>query len=143
MSLQLVEQKALSLEIARRMSAAAETEAARNDWKVVIAIVDAGGHLMHLVRMDGTQYASVEVATRKAKTAIAFKRPSKAFEDAIAGGRTAVLGMPGIVPLAGGLPIVAGGQTLGAIGVSGVQSQQDAQVAQAGLDALVALLGSE
>jgi uncharacterized protein GlcG (DUF336 family) len=141
MSLQFANQKALTLEIARRMSAAAEAEAAKNDWTVVIAIVDAGGHLLHLVRMDGTQYASVEIAALKAKTAVAFKRPSKAFEDVIAGGRTAVLGMPGIVPLAGGLPIIYEGQTLGAIGVSGVQSHQDAQVAQAGLDALAATLG--
>jgi uncharacterized protein GlcG (DUF336 family) len=95
---------------------------------------------MHLVRRDGTQYASSEVAQDKARTAIAFRRPTKAFEEAVAGGRNALLGLNGATPIEGGLPIVVDGEMLGAIGVSGVQSSQDAQVAQAGLDALPDIL---
>ena len=137
---ELATKRALTLEIAKQMSAAAEAFAVRNNWNVVIAIVDDGGRLMHLVRRDGTQYASIEVAQDKARTAIAFRRPTKAFEDAIAGGRTAILGLNGATPVEGGLPIVVDGEMLGAIGVSGVQSNQDAQVAQAGLDALPQIL---
>lgn len=137
---ELATKRALTLEIAKQMSAAAEAFAVRNNWNVVIAIVDDGGRLMHLVRRDGTQYASIEVAQDKARTAIAFRRPTKAFEDAIAGGRNAILGLNGATPVEGGLPIVVNGEMLGAIGVSGVQSNQDAQVAQAGLDALPQIL---
>jgi uncharacterized protein GlcG (DUF336 family) len=140
LSAELATKHALTLEIAKELSAAAEAEAIRNNWNVVIAIVDDGGRLMHLVRRDGTQYASSEVAQDKARTAIAFRRPTKAFEEAVAGGRNALLGLNGATPIEGGLPIVVDGEMLGAIGVSGVQSSQDAQVAQAGLDALPDIL---
>jgi uncharacterized protein GlcG (DUF336 family) len=133
---QLADKKALTLEAAKKAAAAAEAEAAKNKWTVVIAIVDDGGHLVYLSRVDGTQTGSIEVAIRKARTAQAFKRPTKVFEDAIAGGRTALLGLEGVVPLEGGVPIVASGQMIGAIGVSGVTSQQDGVVAKAGADAL-------
>jgi uncharacterized protein GlcG (DUF336 family) len=133
---QLADKKALTLEAAKKAAAAAEAEAAKNKWTVAIAIVDDGGHLVYLSRIDGTQTGSVDVAIRKARTAQAFKRPTKVFEDAIAGGRTALLGLEGVVPLEGGVPIVAGGQLIGAIGVSGVTSQQDGVVAKAGADAL-------
>jgi uncharacterized protein GlcG (DUF336 family) len=133
---QLADKKVLTLEAAKKAAAAAEAEATKNKWTVVIAIVDDGGHLVYLQRIDGTQTGSVDVAIRKARTAQAFKRPTKVFEDAIAGGRTALLGLEGIVPLEGGVPIVVGGQLIGAIGVSGVTSQQDGMVAKAGADAL-------
>ena len=137
---ELATKRALTLEVAKELSAAAEAEAVKNNWNVVIAIVDDGGRLMHLVRRDGTQYGSIEVAQDKARTAIAFRRPTKAFEDVVAGGRTAILGLNGATPIEGGLPIVVDGEMIGAIGVSGVQSSQDAQVAQAGINALPAIL---
>ncbi len=125
----------LTLDDAKIITAASEAEAGRNDWPVVIAIVDDGGHLVHLLRLNNTQFGSVEVAIEKARSAIAFRRPTKMWEDHIAEGRLRYLGLPGAVPIEGGLPIYAGGQFIGAIGVSGVRSNQDAQIAQAGLDA--------
>lgn len=133
---QTVEKKVLSLEGARKAAAAAEVEARKNNWNVVIAVVDDGGHLLYLQRMDGTQTGSVQVAIDKARTAQSFKRPTKVFEDAIAGGRNALLGLHGALPLEGGLPILVGGQLVGAIGVSGVKSTEDGQIAKAGVDAL-------
>jgi glc operon protein GlcG len=127
----------LLLDDAKRIAAAAEAEARRNDWPVVIAIVDDGGHLLHLTRLDNTQFGSVEVAVQKARTAIAFRRPTKVWEDHVAEGRMRYLGLPGTLPIEGGLPIMLNGQFIGAVGVSGVRSSQDAQVAQAGLDALL------
>jgi glc operon protein GlcG len=131
-SLPLLSKRTLSLAAARRISAAAEGFARRRGWNVVIAIVDDGGHLLHLVRMDGTQIGSIQVAQAKARTALAFKRPSKAWEEALAGGRRAVLGLPGVTPVEGGLPLVVDGEIVGAIGVSGVTSEQDGLIAQAG-----------
>jgi glc operon protein GlcG len=127
----------LLLDDTKRIAAAAEAEARRNDWPVVIAIVDDGGHLLHLTRLDNTQFGSVEVAVQKARTAIAFRRSTKVWEDHVAEGRMRYLGLPGTLPIEGGLPITLNGQFIGAVGVSGVRSNQDAQVAQAGLDALL------
>lgn len=135
---QMVDKKAMSLEAARRIAAAAEAEAVRNKWNVVIAIVDDGGQLLYLQRMDGAQYGSIDVAIQKARTSAAFRRPTKVFEDAIAGGRTAILSLDQALALEGGLPIVHNGQVVGAIGVSGVTSQQDGQIAKAGTEALTA-----
>ncbi len=135
-SAQMMEKKALTLGAAKKIAAAAEQTANQNNWTVVIAIVDEGGHLMYLSRIDGTQYGSIDVAIRKARTASAFKRPTKVFEDAIAGGRTALLGLDAALPLEGGVPIVLDGKVIGAIGVSGVTSQQDGVVAKAGADAV-------
>jgi len=135
--------KVLPLEIARALAAAAEKHARENQWNVCIAIVDDGGHLIYFQRMDGTQTGSVVVSQRKAQTAIGFKRPSKTFEEGVAGGRNALLALPGAVPLEGGLPLVVDGQMIGAIGVSGVTSQQDGLIAQAGVDALAAILGKK
>ncbi len=132
----MLNQLALSIEDARKMADAARAEAKRNGWNVVIAIVDDGGHLMYLERLDGTQKASSAIAVEKARTAIMFRRPSKALEDVVAAGRVAVMSLTGVTPVEGGLPIVVDNQFVGAIGVSGVQSSQDAQVAKAGLDAL-------
>jgi uncharacterized protein GlcG (DUF336 family) len=138
---ELTTRKALNLEVAKQMAAAAEEHGIKNKWNVVIAIVDDGGHLIYLQRMDGTQIGSVEVAQRKARSAIYFKRPSKVFEDGVAGGRTALVSLPGALPIEGGVPIEWEGQILGAIGVSGVTSQQDGMIAQAGVDALKKILG--
>lgn len=126
----------LSLADAKRVAAAAELEAERNGWSVVIAIVDDAGVLIYLERLDGTQPASSEVAQHKARAAALFRRPTKALEEIVAGGRVAMLSLPNITPVEGGLPLVYEGQIVGAIGVSGVQSFQDGIVAQAGAEAL-------
>ena len=127
---------ALSLEDAKRVAAAARAEAEKNGWAIVIAVVDDGGHLIYLERMDGTQKASSRIAEAKGRTAILFKRPTKAIEDNVLEGRTVMMGLPGAVPLEGGVPLMKDGQFLGGIGVSGVQSFQDGIVARAGAAAL-------
>jgi glc operon protein GlcG len=103
---------------------------------VSIAVVDPAGELVAFVRMDGAPLSSVDISRGKARTAARFRRPSKALEEAIAGGRTAILGFEGITPIEGGVPMVVGGEVVGAVGVSGVTSPQDAQVAQAGAGAV-------
>jgi uncharacterized protein GlcG (DUF336 family) len=133
--------KALNLEVAKAIAAAAEQHAIENQWNVVISILDDGGNLIYLERMDGTQIGSVDVAIAKAKTAVLFKRPSKAFSDVVAGGRTAMMTLPGALAVEGGVPIVWEGEILGSIGVSGVNSDQDGMIAQAGADALKSILG--
>ncbi len=130
---QLANKKALTLEVAKRIAAAAEVEAKKNNWNVVICVVDDGANLMYLQKMDGTQIGSVDIAQMKARTAIKMKRPSKVLEDAVAGGRNAVLKLPDVLPVEGGVPLVIDGQFVGAIGVSGVTSQQDGQIAAAGV----------
>lgn len=136
---QLADKKALTLEAAKKIAVAAEAEAKKNSWNVVIAIVDDGGHLIYLQRMDGTQTGSVDVAIKKAQTAINFKRPTKVFEDAVAGGRQVILALHGALPIEGGVPVTVGGQIIGAIGVSGVKSTEDGQIAKAGADAAAGL----
>ncbi len=134
--MELATKKALTLEAAKLIAAAAQAEAKKNGWNMVICVVDDGGHLIYLERMDGTQLASVQVAQDKARTAVLFKRPSKALEEAVAGGRTVVMKLAGATPVEGGIPIVVEQQFIGAIGVSGATSAQDGQVAAAGLAAL-------
>lgn len=126
----------LTLEDAKKIAAGAEAEAKRNNWPVVIVIVDDGGHMLYLQRLDDAQYGSIQVAIEKARAAIAFRRPTKVWEENIAEGRMRYLNLPGTLPIEGGLPIAVGEQYVGAIGVSGVRSFQDAQIAQAGIDAL-------
>jgi uncharacterized protein GlcG (DUF336 family) len=135
--------KVLPLDTAKQIAAAAEKHARENKWNVCIAIVDDGGHLIYFQRIDGTQTGSVVVSQRKAQTAISFKRPSKTFEEGVTGGRNALLGLPGAVPLEGGIPLVVDGEMIGAIGVSGVTAQQDGMIAQAGADALAAIVGKK
>ena len=137
---ELPSKKVLTLEVAKQIAAAAEKHARENQWNVCIAIVDDGGHLVYFQRIDGTQTGSVLVSQRKAQTAIAFKRPTKVFEEGVAGGRTALVALPGAVPLEGGIPLAVDGQMIGAIGVSGVTAQQDGTIAQAGADALPGIL---
>jgi glc operon protein GlcG len=135
-SAQLADKKALTLEGAKKISAAAEAEAKKNNWTVAIAIVDDAGHLLHYVRIDETQPGSNDFAIEKARTAAKFKRSTKAMEDVVAGGRHVVMTFPGATPVQGGLPLMWEGKVVGAIGVSGVTSQQDEQVAKAGVDVL-------
>ena len=133
---QLADKKVLTLEAARKIAAGAEAEARKNNWNVVIAVVDDGGHLIYLQRIDGTQTGSIDVAIGKARTAAAFKRPTKVFDE-LAKTRPSITSIsPNAVLLEGGVPVVAGGQVVGAVGVSGVTSQQDAQIAEAGIAAL-------
>jgi uncharacterized protein GlcG (DUF336 family) len=132
---QLATKKALTLDAAKKIAAAAEAEAIKNKWNVVIAIVDDGGHLLYLQRIDGTQTGSIDVAIGKARTAMAFKRPTKVFDE-LAKTRPAIATLPHGVLLEGGVPITVDGQVIGAVGVSGVTSQQDAQIAEAGIAAL-------
>jgi uncharacterized protein GlcG (DUF336 family) len=128
----------ITLDAAKKVMAAAEAEAARMNWPMVIAIVDSTGHLVMLHRMENAQYGSVKVAQRKAETALDFRRPTKVFEDAIASGGAGVriVTMPDVLALEGGLPIMLDGKVIGAIGVSGMRSDQDAQVGRAGIAAL-------
>jgi uncharacterized protein GlcG (DUF336 family) len=128
---------ALTLEDCLRISAAAQQEAQRNKWIVAIAILDDGGHLLHFARMDGATPANAAIAVEKARTAAMSRRSSGKWEEFVKGGRTAMLKMPGILPVQGGLPIVADGTCVGAVGVSGVQSQEDEQIANAGIAALL------
>ena len=128
----------LTLEAARAVVAAAGAEAQKRGATVVIAVVDDGGHVILLERLDDTQVASVEVGIGKARTAAIFRRPSKVFEDQVRDGRVAALALPGATPLQGGVPLVAGGQVVGAIGVSGNTPQEDEEIAKAGAAALAA-----
>ena len=125
----------LTLEDCRKITAAAEAEARKNGWNVCIAILDDGGHPLHLARMDGATPANAEIAVQKARTAALTRRSSKMWEDRVAAGRLVMLKMP-VLPVQGGLPIVAEGACVGGIGVSGVQSHEDEQICQAGIDAL-------
>jgi glc operon protein GlcG len=134
----MLAQFVLSLSDAKIIASAARAEAEKNGWNVVIAVVDDGGHLLYLERMDGTQKASIIVAQEKALTAIMFKRPSAALEKVVADGRVAMLSLPVATCVEGGLPISHQGQFIGAVGVSGVQSFQDGIVAKAGVEALPA-----
>lgn len=128
----------INLEQAKKAMAAAEAEARKNNWPVVIAILDTGGLLVMLQRLDNTQWGSIEVAKDKARSAVAFRRPTKVFSDAIAqgGANMRLLNVTGASVIEGGVPVIVDGKIIGAIGVSGVTSQQDAQVAQAGADAV-------
>lgn len=134
----MIQRVELSLDDAKKMADAARAEAKKNGWKMGIAIVDEGGHTIYLERMDGSQKAGSVIAQEKARTAVLFQRPSKAFEDTVAGGRLVVMTLPGVTPVEGGLPIVVDGHYIGGIGVSGAKSPEDSQVAKAGLDALMA-----
>ncbi len=127
----------ITLAAAKKAIAAAEAEATRNNWAVAIAIVDSGGNLVMLERLDNAQLSSTRIAEAKARTAVEFRRPTKAFEDAIAGGGIGLRVLTfGASVAEGGVPIVDNGKIIGGIGVSGVASHQDAQVAQAGADAI-------
>jgi uncharacterized protein GlcG (DUF336 family) len=127
----------LTLEDVKKIAAAAEAEALANDWKVVISVVDDGGHLLWLQRLDGAAPISSYIAPNKAKTAALGRRESKIYEDMINSGRVAFLSAPELEGmLEGGVPIVVNGETIGAVGVSGVKSADDVRIAKAGIAAL-------
>ena len=128
----------ITLEAAKKMAAAGEAEARKNGWNVAIAIVDASGGLILFHKLDDTQPGSIAVAQAKARTAALFKRPTKAMEEAVAAGKQAFLAVEGIMPMQGGLPVIVDDKVIGAVGVSGVTSAQDEQVAQAAIGALSA-----
>jgi uncharacterized protein GlcG (DUF336 family) len=128
----------VTVDMAKKAAAPALAEARKNQWMMAIAIVDTAGELVYFERMDDTQVGSVQVAIDKARSAARFKRPTKAFQDALAAGGEGlrILALNGAVPVDGGLPLVVGGKIVGAIGASGGTSAQDGQVAAAGVAAL-------
>jgi uncharacterized protein GlcG (DUF336 family) len=129
---QLADKKALTLAEARKIAAAAEAEANKNNLRVAIAVLDDGGYPLLVEKMDDTQTGSVDVAVAKGRTAALFKRETKLFEEAVASGRTVILKLDGVTPIEGGVPLVYNGKVIGAIGVSGATAQQDGMVARAG-----------
>lgn len=131
---QLPTKQVLTLDAARKIAAAAEAEAKKRGATVVIAVVDDGGYLLVLERLDDTQVASVDVGIAKARTAAIFRRPSKVFEDQVKNGRVAALALPGAVALQGGVPIIIDGKVVGAIGVSGNSPQEDEDIAKVGAE---------
>ena len=127
----------IDLNAAKKVMAAAEAEATKNNWPMAIVILDSSGHTVMLHKLDNTQYGSIRVAEDKAQTALDFRRPSKVFEDLIAQGglNMRILNLRGAAPFEGGVPILVDGKIVGAVGVSGAASSQDGQVAKAGADA--------
>ena len=125
----------LTLDDCRKISAAAEQEARKNNWNVCIAILDDGGHLLHLIRMDGATPANARIAIEKGRTAAETRRSTANWQERVAK-RPELLRMPGVTPVQGGLPIVMEGTCVGAVGISGVQSHEDEQIAAAGIKAL-------
>jgi glc operon protein GlcG len=128
----------ITLEQAKKVMAGAEAEAKKNNWGMAIIILDTGGHAVMMQRLDGTQLGSIDVAKDKAWSAVAFRRPTKAFEDAVSqgGANLRLLRVTGASPIEGGIPLMADGKIIGSIGVSGGTAPQDGQVAKAGVDAL-------
>jgi glc operon protein GlcG len=138
---QLADKKALTLPIAKQIAAAAEQAAVANKNHMFILVVDDGGNLMYMERMDEAQLGSFEVALGKARSAVMFKRPTKMFEEAVTkNGYTPILKLPNAMPIEGGIPLVVDGHILGAIGVSGGTPQEDGKSAQAGVDAFPGIL---
>ena len=142
MAVSLPSKKTLSLEAARVVLAAAEAQAVRNNWRVAIAVVDEGGHTIALVRLDGTQWSSIQTAVEKARAAVAWKRPTRLLEESVNQGRAAFVSISqGMALLQGGVPIDVEGTIIGAVGVSGVKASDDEVIALAGVNALKAALG--
>ena len=137
---QLPTKQVLTLDAAKKIAAAAEAEAKKRGATVVITVVDDGGYLLVLERLDDTQVASVDVGIAKARTAAIFRRPSKVFEDQIRDGRVAALALTGATPLQGGVPIIVDGKVIGAIGVSGNSPQEDEDIAKVGADSAAAAI---
>jgi len=128
----------ITLEQAKKVMAAAEAEARKSNWNVVISVIDSGGHLVSMQRLDGTQLGSIEVARQKAYSAVLYRRPTKVFEDGVSQGglNLRLLKLEGASPFEGGVPIMVDGKIVGAVGVSGVTSAQDGQIARAGAEAM-------
>jgi uncharacterized protein GlcG (DUF336 family) len=130
------EVKTLTLEGARQVATAAESEARRRGWEVAIAVVDPGGGLIVFHRMDGVQHASLDIAIGKARTSARFRRPSKAMAEAVGRGVVGLVGVDGMLMMEGAVPVTVDGQVVGAVGISGMTGAQDAEIAEAGLAAL-------
>ena len=133
---QLAQKNVLTLAVAKQIATAAEAQAVKDNVAVVVAVVDDGGNLIYFERMDEAQIGSIDVAQAKAHSAVAFKRPTRAFQDAVAGGNLGPLKLPGAMVTEGGVPILFDNKVIGAVGVSGAASQQDAAAAAAGVAAL-------
>ncbi len=129
---------AITFEQAKKVMAAAEAEAVKNNWSVVITIIDSGGQLVMVHRMDNTSYGSIRVSEGKARTALDFRRPSSGFDGALAQGGVGlrILSIPGIMPIQGAVPIILDGKVIGAIGTSGVRAEQDEQISMVGAAAV-------
>ncbi|MEP7353406.1 MAG: heme-binding protein [Acidobacteriota bacterium] len=139
----LATKKCLTIAAAKRIAAAALAECVKNDWKMFISIIDDGGNLMYLERVDGAQLGSQQVSVEKGRSALLFKRPTKALEEAVAGGRTVIMKISNAIPVEGGLPLYLDGEIIGAIGISGGTSPQDGLVAQAGADELARIVDGQ
>jgi uncharacterized protein GlcG (DUF336 family) len=128
----------ISADSAKKVAAAAIAEARKNNWAMAVAIVDTGGYLVYFERMQDTQLGSVEVSIEKAKTAALFRRPTKSFQDTVAGGGEGlrILRLTGAIPVEGGIPLIVDGKLIGAVGASGGSSDQDGRTAQAGVAAM-------
>jgi uncharacterized protein GlcG (DUF336 family) len=128
----------IGIDNAKKAATAAVAEARKNNWTMAVSVVDPAGNLVYFEKMDGTQTGSVNVSLEKARSAALFKRSTKAFQDVVAGGGVGlrILGLPGAVPVDGGVPIVSEGRIIGAIGLSGGTSEQDGQCAQAGANTI-------
>jgi uncharacterized protein GlcG (DUF336 family) len=137
-SAQLLDKKTLSLAAAKKVADGAVAEAAKNNWNVIVWVLDDGGNPIVMQRMDGAQLGSIDVARGKARTSLLFRRPSKAFADSLSSGNASVATLPGVLPNQGGLPIEVEGKVIGAVGVSGATSAQDEQCARAGIATLPA-----
>jgi uncharacterized protein GlcG (DUF336 family) len=135
-SAHLIDKKTLTLAAAKKMADAAQAQAESNNLPLVIAILDAGGDLIVLHRMDTAQLGSIEIAQAKARTSLRYRRPSKAFADSLNSGNTHILRLPGVLPSGGGLPVEIGGMIVGAIGISGATSEEDEECARTAIAAL-------
>lgn len=140
MQASLKSKQVLPLALAKTIAAAAEAEAVANGLTVVIVLVDDGGHLIYLQRMDGTQLGSIDIAVAKATSAVNFKRATKIFEDSLVAGRQAILALPGAMPVEGGIPLIRHDAVIGGIGVSGARADEDGLIAQAGVAVFEQLL---
>ena len=127
----------ITLEQAKIVVAAVEVEAVKNNWPVAIVVVDSGANMILMHKLDNTQHLGVDIAIAKAKTSVNLRRSTKKLDDALAGGASRLLAIEGLMPIAGGIPIIIDGKIIGAVGVSGVTPEQDDQAAQAGVDALL------
>ena len=137
-SAQVLEKKTLSLAAAKKIAAAAEAEAAKNNWNVIVTVLDDGGNTIVMERMDGAQLGSIEISHSKAMTALSFKQPTRNMQERLKSGGSELLSAPNILTMAGGLPINYEGKLIGAVGVSGATSDQDEQCAKAGVAAFTA-----
>jgi uncharacterized protein GlcG (DUF336 family) len=138
--MQLPVRNVLTLELAKAVADVAKRDAAKRGHAIVLAVVDAGGHLVYFERMDGVAHGTVQVAILKAQSSAAFRSPSKTFENAVDDGLIGLVGLPGMAPYEGAVPITVDGQTLGAIAVSGVTKEIDGEIAQAAADAVAEIL---